>query len=331
MRTTLFTACFLVASLFSCDGKSNHLAGDSASIPVAINRFDKELFHTIEAGDTAALLALEPRYAEMLDILGKAVLNVRDPQMPGFAGKAIRFYSEPTLKGLYRDAIARYDSIADIERALGQGFAYLKRAFPAMQIPAVYMHVSGFNQNVLVGDSLLSISIDKYLGEDYPLYQDFFYEPQRRKMCRGLVAPDYLSGWLMSEYPFNGKESVLLERMVYEGKIKYIVSRALDEPDPARLMGYTPEAIAWCERNEGEIWKAIIERKQLYTPDRLTTDLYFEETPSVFQENGAPGNIGTWIGWRIVERYMKETGATPEALMAENDAQAILAASKYKP
>ena len=80
------------------------------------------------------------------------------------------------------------------------------------------MHVSGFNQNVLVGDSLLSLSIDKYMGKDYPLYQDFFYDSQKLKMQRGLVVPDYLAGWLMSEYPFAGKENVLLDRMIYEEK-----------------------------------------------------------------------------------------------------------------
>lgn len=76
-----------------------------------------------------------------------------------------------------------------------------------MQIPAIYMHVSGFNQNVLVGDSLLSLSIDKYMGKDYPLYQDFFYDSQKLKMQRGLVVPDYLAGWLMSEYPSQEKRT----------------------------------------------------------------------------------------------------------------------------
>ena len=200
-----------------------------------------------------------------------------------------------------------------------------------MQIPAIYMHVSGFNQNVLVGDSLLSLSIDKYMGKDYPLYQDFFYDSQKLKMQRGLVVPDYLAGWLMSEYPFAGKENVLLDRMIYEGKIKYLLSQALGVPDAAELMGYTEQAYNWCKDNEGTIWKAIIERKHLYTPDQLTTSQYFEDTPAIFPENDAPGNIGTWIGWQIINQYMKETGSTPEALMQTNDAQEILTASKYKP
>lgn len=331
MVTRLIITCLLSATLLSCDGQNTRTIGYNAAEPLHINRFDKELFRLIDTGDTTLQARLAGQYPEMLDIIGKGILNLQSIEIPGFFGKVRSYYSEPTLKGLYRDAIAQYDSVEDIEKSLGYGFAYLKEHFPAMKIPAIYMHVSGFNQNILVGDSLLSLSIDKYMGMDYPLYQDFFYDAQKRKMRRALVVPDYLAGWLMSEYPFEGKENVLLDQMIYEGKIKYLLTQALDTPDAAGLMGYTEQAYRWCKENEGKIWKAIIERKHLYTPDQLTTSRYFEDAPTIFPENDAPGNIGTWIGWQIVNQYMKETGTAPEALMRNNNAQEILTAAKYKP
>lgn len=78
---------------------------------------------------------------------------MKSPAMPGFFDKLANYYSEPTLKGLYTDAVRQYDNVSQIEQALGNGFTWLKTCFPSMQIPAIYMHVSGFNQNVLVGDS----------------------------------------------------------------------------------------------------------------------------------------------------------------------------------
>ena len=193
------------------------------------------------------------------------------------------------------------------------------------------MHVSGFNQNVLVGDSLLSISIDKYLSEEYPLYQDFFYDFQRRLMTPEHIVPDYLAGWLMSEYPFEGKENVLLDRMIYEGKIKYLIHQAFPELKPEVLMGYTETSYNWCKENESNLWKAIIDRKHLYTPDLMTTNKYFDNVPSIFLASDAPGNLGSWLGWQIIDKYMRETNSTPEALMQNNDSQAILTDSKYKP
>jgi hypothetical protein len=145
------------------------------------------------------------------------------------------------------------------------------------------------------------------------------------------IAPDYLTGWLMTEYPFDGNEAVLLDRMIYEGKVKYLVAQALPGVAPHTLMGYTEEEYAWCERNEAGLWKTVVERKHLYTPDLLTTEKYIADAPASFLSDDAPGNIGVWIGLRIVGKYAKETSATPETLMRETNAQEILAQSKYKP
>lgn len=290
-----------------------------------------DLYQLIDTNDSTLQTEIVRKYPQMLDVLGKGILNMKSITMPGFFDKLVNYYSEPTLKGLYADALRIYADISPFEEELSYGFAWLKLCFPAMQVPAVYMHVSGFNQNVLVGDSLLSISIDKYMGEDYPLYQEFFYDFQRRKMTPDYLVADYLAGWLMSEYPFEGRENVLLDRMIYEGKIKYLVHLASPRMTPEKLMGYDDPSYKWCKEHEAELWKAIIERKHLYTPDKLTTSRYFEEAPSIFLSDDAPGNIGTWIGWQIIEKYMNETDSTPEALMQNNDAQTILTESKYKP
>ncbi|MDR1557525.1 MAG: gliding motility protein GldB [Tannerellaceae bacterium] len=324
--------CILVW-LLGCSGcKGQGSNAFSSAEPVRIHRFDKALLRLIESDNDVTIQGeLLCDYPEMMDVVGKGVLNMPTPETPGFFERLTRYYSEPTLKGLYRDALALYDSISDIEQQLGSAFAYLGAHFREMPIPRVYMHVSGLNQNVLVAEHLLSVSIDKYMGKDYPLYQRFFYDFQREKMQRAHILPDYLSGWLMSEYPFTEREDVLLDRMIYEGKIKYIVSQALPAIPPHVLMGYTEEAYAWCGKNEPEVWKTIVGRKHLYTPDLITTRKYIEETPAAFLAEEAPGYIGVWIGWQIVRRYMEETGATPAMLMQETEAQKILTLSKYKP
>ncbi|GHU55199.1 gliding motility lipoprotein GldB [Bacteroidia bacterium] len=319
---------FIMALLISFGG----CKGQSQAEPMKVSRFDKALFRLIDGDNDVAIQGeLLCDYPAMLEVVGKGVLNMPRPEMEGFFDKLVNFYSEPTLKKLYRDALALYDSIPDIEQGLGNGFAYLKMNFPSMPIPVVYMHVSGLNQNVLVDENLLSVSIDKYMGKDYPLYRGYFPETEREKMQRPLIVPDYLSGWLLTEFPFTGKEAVLLERMVYEGKIKYLVSQALPDVSPNVLMGYTESSYNWCRDHEGMLWKAIIDRKHLYTPDRVTTGKYFEDIPATFLASEAPANPGAWIGWQIVRKYVEETGATPAALMQNTNAQDILTKSKYKP
>jgi hypothetical protein len=324
---------FTIALFICCAGcKAQDKDPYAGAEPVRIHRFDKALLRLVESGNDVAIQGeLLCDYPDMLEVLGKGVLNMQTPQAPGFFDRLTAFYSEPSLKELYRDAVARYDSVGKIERQLGRAFAYLSASLPAIPMPQVYMHVSGLSQNVLTADNLLSISIDKYMGPGYPLYLRFFHPFQREKMSGERIAPDYLTGWLMTEYSFDGKEAVLLDRMIYEGKIKYLVSQALPNVAPHILMGCTEEEYAWCARHEAEIWKTVIERKHLYTPDLPTTEKYIADTPASFLSDDAPGNIGVWIGWQIVGKYMKDTAATPESLMRETNAQDILTQSKYKP
>lgn len=324
IRTIILTTLF-AGAVCSCNGQGSNAA------PIEVHRFDSAVYTLVTSGDTTLRAGLLDTYPEMTEILGKGVFNMQSPHQSGFFDKIANYYSEPTLRQLYADALAKYSNIEEIEQSLGNAFAWMHGQFPAMQIPAVYMHVSGLSQNILVGDSLLSLSIDKYMGSDYPLYREFFSEYQRRRMTPQMVVPDYVSGWLMSEYPFMGKENVLLECIVYEGKIKYAVLAALPDLSVATLLGYTDEDMKWCEDNEAEIWKAIIERKHLLTPDRMMVARYFDDVPATFLSDNAPGNIGTWIGLQIVRRYMSESGASLEALMQNEDAQGILTLSKYKP
>ena len=46
------------------------------------------------------------------------------------------------------------------------------------------------NQSVVVGDSILGFSIDKYMGADYPLYKRFYYDYQCRSMEPDRIVPD---------------------------------------------------------------------------------------------------------------------------------------------
>jgi uncharacterized protein YjaZ len=53
-------------------------------------------------------------------------------------------------------------------------------------------------------------------------------------------------------------------------------------------------------------------------------------TAEVTQDS--PGRLGVWVGWRIVDSYMRNNkDVTLCELMNENDAQKILEQSYYKP
>ncbi|MDR1747275.1 MAG: gliding motility protein GldB [Tannerella sp.] len=304
---------------------------EEPQVSLHIIRFDKDLYQLI-LNDTPELQKqLTERYPVLLELTGKSLFRMTDIRDPAFFDRMVNYYSEPTLNKLYRDVLKQYDIVETIEKELSASFESLQAALPDLPLPTVYMHVSGLMQNVLVGDGLLSISIDKYMGADYPLYAEFFHHYERQRMTTEYIVPDYLRAWLISEYPFRGAENVLLDRMIYEGKIRYILQRALPQRNPEIWLGYTPEEYQWCQQHEKEIWQWMIEHKHIYTPDITTVNKYFSDRPSSFMADEAPGNLGVRTGWRIVEKYMDKTGASINELLMNTDYQDILTKSKYKP
>ena len=299
--------------------------------PIHIIRFDKDLYQLITLDTPELQQQIATDYPDMLKVIGLSIFRIQDTQQPDFFERLINYYSEPTLNVLYQDVLNSFSTIDSVEVDLSAGFHYMKTCFPTMQIPAVYMHISGLQQNVLIYDSLLSISIDKYMGVEYPLYQDYFYEYQLRKMTPDCIVPDYLKAWLISEYPFTGNDRVLLDRMIYEGKIYHIIHLALPAVLPETLMGYGSSDYLWCKQNEKIVWNFMIEQKHLFTLDAATTARYFSEIPSTFISDEAPGNLGRWIGWQIVNNYMKRTKSSVADLMMNTDYQEILTQSRYKP
>ncbi|MDR1224952.1 MAG: DUF2268 domain-containing putative Zn-dependent protease [Tannerella sp.] len=335
MRLKL-TGIFIFSVAFAfcgCHRRSFGMTDDSEMI--RINRFDSALLQWIESDSPVILAQIETRYAQMLEVLGKALFKTGPADSSIFFDNLINYYSEPALHALYKDAVGFYSAgsieMAGLTEELSHGFARMKKLFPALQVPAVYMHVSGLQQNIIVADSLLSCSIDKYMGSGYPLYEDFFYSYQRKSMIPERIAKDCLHVWLKSEYPYTGKENVLLERMIYEGKIIYILTQTGKDCTFQNLLSLTDDEYKWCRQYESTLWTTIIERKHLYTPDIATTSNYFQPAPATFISAEAPGDLGYFIGYRIVEKYMKQTRSTCEELMNNDDAQDILHKSKYKP
>ena len=270
---------------------------------------------------------------DFLDVFGAGVLDIGKSDSTGFYSRLKGYFSDSTLMGIYRDEQEKFADITEINEELSKGLHDFLHQFPQIKPPKVYMHVSGFNQNVVVTDDILSISADKYLGADYPVYQDFFNDYQRQLMSSDRIVPDYLLGFMMANLPFKGDEDVLLDRMLYEGKLRYMLSQLLPNRQVWEYTGYDREQYEWCTQHQSLIWKTILENHHLFTADYLTTNQYLKEAPhTAALPVESPGRAGVWLGCQIVSAYMKQKPHTSwQELMENTDYQEILKQSKYKP
>jgi hypothetical protein len=295
-----------------------------------IQRFDTDLYACL-VDDTLSVFSETGR--PFLDEFGKHVIYIGASDSAGFEERLKNYFSEPALRNLYRDEQEKMKDISSINKELAFGMETLSANFPSLKRPRIYMHVSGLNQNVVVADDILSLSADKYLGEDYPLYQDFFYDYQRQLMTPGRIAPDYLLGFLMAHFPFKGNEEVLLDKILYEGKLRYLLSRLLPKRKVWEYVAYDEEQYQWCVDHEVNIWTFILENKHLFTPDIRITERYIQPAPfTAFFPVESPGRVGVWLGFRIVGSYMKNNPQTSlNELMTISDCNEFLKKAKYKP
>ncbi len=330
MRTFFAVITAVVLVTLSCSSANSQSSAESEGTisdhRVEIIRFDKDLLEYITSPSDAKALALETEYKNLLPYFSRVAVGNNKIDL----NQLQKYFSHPQLYKLYSETITKFSDLSDVEDELTTASIRAKDILDK-KLPAFYVHVSGLKQNVIVADSLISLSLDKYLGRDYGLYAAFFEPYQLTTMSPEYISRDYLKAWILSEFVPENKPKDLLQTMINEGKILYLLDALLPEKKPEILLGYTSNQMQWSTQNERQIWHAIIEKKHLYSTDPYLAARYITDAPytTTLSPESAP-RAGQFIGWRMVDQYMKNTKKTPRELLQET-AEEILRISKYNP
>ena len=152
-------------------------------------------------------------------------------------------------------------------------------------------------------------------------------------MNRKQLPIDIVHAWIKRYYEIETPHERLLDQLIYEGKIRYLLSIFFPEYTEYEIMGYSKEQYEWSVKNEKNIWAHIIENKRLFSNNWREIAGFINPGPftsGLSQES--PGRIGIWIGFRIVQQYAENNkDVTLEKLMEDNNSQRILELSGYRP
>lgn len=329
---------FLLVSIYvlflfaGCSKFSNKKENTVHHKEVTIERFDRDFLQYMQSKDISSENKLKSQYPVFLSAFGKITVNLSDNSRPVFFENLYKYFSDSTLQHVYRDSEKQFDNVEDIETELSQANENLWKIYPGKQLPRFCMHVSGLKQNVVVTDSVISISIDKYLGENYPLYKDFFYDYQRVQMQPQNVTRDYLRAYILSSLIPDNKNQDLVSAMIHEGKCLYLLSKLLPEKSIDELLGYNQKQMKWSKANERAVWRTTIERKFLYSTEYLIISKYMDEASYTSLISPlCPGKIGAWLGLQIVDNFMKNNPQVEIATLISMDDHKLLEQSHYNP
>ncbi len=280
-----------------------------------------------------ALPGLQRKYASFLPFFTWQMIGIGGPGQSEYL-KSLKLFVTDTLitdlKGKADRAINKDKLKGDLERA----FRYYRYYFPKGNIPEVYTCISGFHQSVIYTDSLVGVSLDKYLGAGCSYYPRLGIPRYKSKnMYPGKIVPDVVYAWGMAQFPFGNETSHLVDRMIYEGKLLFFTNALLpDLPDTVKL-GYTQKQLRFCQDREKEMWAYLAEYNLLFSTDRMDIKRYVDDAPNTpgFTSE-SPGRTGAWLGWQIVKSYMKQNPQVSLPQLMENkDYQELLRNSAYQP
>ena len=222
----------LVIMMLTCMGCEWHLKSNeetSDKVTITIDRYDRIESLYLTTGDYSALLQMNKSYPTQTRTLIEDVLGLGHVNDPDINTKFLLFFKDSTLQRMINDVQRQFDDIEDLDTDLSNAFNRLKEELPYMEIPQVYAQIGSFDQSIIVGNNTLGISLDKYLGADYPFYVEHYSEDQRKLMTRSMIVPDCLGFYILSMFPIAAKEFSSLEQDTHMGKIQWVVNKVMGQ------------------------------------------------------------------------------------------------------
>lgn len=317
--------------------KKNHYKVNISSIKtdIEIKRLEKDLFSLNPDDISDTVPYLKQKYGSFLQLFSY-VINTGDINDSAFGDFLVRFCTDKQNNDVYSLTSKIFADVSGIEEGLEQAFRHYQYYFPERKAPAIYTCITGFNNSIITGDSVLAIGLDRYLGADceyYPRLEIYTYLAAR--MTPDNIVPDCMYGWAASEWDFSflkyPADNVLSE-IIHQGKLKYFEKCMLPETSDELIFDFNTDQMIFCRNNEKQMWEYMIENDLLFSTDQFIIRKLTGEAPfTSYFTSESPGKAAAWIGFRIVESYMMKSSTELNDLMTDTDVQSILEKAKYNP
>ena len=226
-------------------------------------------------------------------------------------------------------------SNSDIHDQLTPFMEGLPRVFENTVVPKKVITITSdvdYNNKVILNDSIALIAIDNFLGVNHHMYEGIaFYLRQGMEL-------NQLSKELAESFANNRialpEDRTFLAQLIYSGKIQFLKQSILSDYSEDKILGYTPDQLAWAMTNEKEIWNFFVSKELLYSTDPELIKRFISPAPfSKFYLNidvDSPGQIGQWLGLQIVKAYQKKERKSITQLL-NTPYRELFEKSKYKP
>ncbi|MDD7319181.1 MAG: gliding motility protein GldB [Prevotella sp.] len=190
---------------------------------IEIKRYDRLQSQYLTTGDFSALQQMNTEFPIETRTLIEDILHIGEVDDPEISKTLLKYYQDSTLQVIMADVEVEYANIDDINKSLNDAFGKLRTYIPDIQTPEFYAQIGDLEHSIIIGDGMVGISLDKYMGENYPIYRKYYNHNQRESMTRGNITSDCICFYLLSLYPLDNLENrSQLDRDLHTGKIMWV-------------------------------------------------------------------------------------------------------------
>src|SRR5690606_20821916 len=126
-----------------------------------------------------------------------------------------------------------FPNMVEQEAGLTDAFKHLSYYFPEIKIPRLIAFFSGFAVQTPVGEDYIGIGLDMFLGADskfYPALRGSIPSYLSRRFTPENIVPRVIESYVREElYSQHALDVSLLQHMVYQGKVMYVMERVMPE------------------------------------------------------------------------------------------------------
>lgn len=328
----------LTIFLFACKSKKGIPDVSNIKVIIPVERFDQSFFSMDTNNIQAGLQKVQQLHPDFYVDFMQQILGVNGSD----TSRNTLLVTKEFLRGylpIYDSLKLIYTKTDKLQKELENGFQFVKYYFPNYKTGKAILFVGPFDApGVAATRSGIAIGLQQYAGKNFSVYQSAPGQELFPLYISRRFSPEYITANCMKAvaediFPDQSGGKPLIEQMIEKGKQWYLLDKFIPVAPDSIKTGYSQQQLVWCRENEGLIWSYIVKNEDLNSLNPAVIQTYIGEGPFTqgFSQEQSPGNIGQWIGWQIVKKFIsKNPGMKPPEIM-KTDARKILEVAKYKP
>ena len=335
MRNSSFILLVLVLFMLSCQNAQKDPAANAPNFEIKVERFDSAFF-SIDTLQTKRsvdkLLKDYPGFG--IDFFTRILMlkNTEDT----VSIKA--FYR--THYPIFKEA-QKVNAIKKAKPDLEAAFKRVHYYFPKYKLTNnVILFVGPLESygNILTTNAI-AIGLQMHMGAESKWYFDEHIQTIYPTYLSRRYTPEYIALSSVQNvindiyFPAN-KSQNFIAQMIEAGKTQYVINACFPTTADSIKLGYTKEHSINIKSQESQLWAYILHEKLTYSsnPNDIDNFLQDAESSNIFGE-AMPGNVGKYIGLKIIESWMHQKAQVGISLeqMLNTPSDKIFETSNYNP